>query len=591
MAAVSLCHPVHPARIWIAILALTLISPPISLAQGGARVPDTAQAVRWLDAAHGSLDPSAEDLRVPLALAYTRALRPRAALALSHAPAVLAVAACAAMTAGDTAASDTTFLLASDEATRGWLLAKLARRHLRVWWNKPPTADRVARSAHVTDRITWPDARVGAELFLAYHLIATAHDTLAARARLAGTRASYAAITDPLRRVEYASNIAWMEASIGDPAAARRLAWTVPEGGDRTGALSRVAAAFRARGLDPLPTLLEAESLARARRNPAARARALDLVIMGYDSVSDSAAIRRLRALRPSARPPLPLTRLDSARRSLEAGDTSGAELLVRTFPDPRSLGYRAAAMEALGLDYRREPASWGRAARLYRDAVVEARRIRDPNVRLFAIRGLAWMQEGLGSDSDTRRLPETSALQDSLLRDAEVTSALLPADDRVPILRALVTTWGLRAPAEARRLLGQLPTRSDSAEALKWMAIKIPTSKGLDSLRAQLNDPLAALTIAGVLATRPKLAAGTTVVASRRALLETAVLPRDTTLVRPLLASGVATSDTAWLTAWAAQQTTSPARVAAYRELGLQSLVGGGAWLWLGRPETCLDE
>jgi hypothetical protein len=247
--------------------------------------------------------------------------------------------------------------------------------------------------------------------------------------------------------------------------------------------------------------------------------------------------------------------------------------------------------MEGLGLDFRREPVAWGRAARLYREAVVEARRIRDRSVRVSALGGLAWMQQGLGSDADTRRLPEARAVQDSLLRDAEVTSALLHTADRVSILRGLVTAWGPREPAEARRLLGQLPTRSDSAEALRWMVYKSPTPGELATLRAQLDDPLANLVIAGVLASRSPLVRDTTVVATRRALLEDAVLPRDTTLVRPLLAAAVATSDTAWLTAWAAQQATSLARVAVYRELGLQALVGGGAWLWFGRPETCLDE
>jgi len=575
----------------IASVALTFMLPMGGLAQVRvAARPDTTQAVRWLDSARAALDSSAEDLRIPLALAYARAVRALDALALSHAPGVLAAAACASMTAGDTAASDTTFMLATDEETRGWLLARLARRHLRVWWNKPPTADRVRRAVHVTDRITWPEARVAAELFLAYHLVATAHDTLLAQARVAGTRASYAAITDPVRRAEYASGMAWTEASIGDPSTARHLALTVPQPGDRTWALSQVAVAFRTRGLDPRPVLVEAESLARTRRLPGARARALDAVIMGYDSIADTATIRRLRALRPAPRPPLPPTRLDSALMRLQAGDTAEAERLVRSVPDARRLGYYASALEALGRAYRTTPGTWPRAARLYREAVVEARRIRDASVRISVLQSLAWDQQSLGSDGDTRQLPESRALQDTLLRDAELTAAWLPTDSRVAVFRQLSAAWGTRSLTEARRLLGRLPSYADSAETLKWMAIKSPTAEALEAL-SNLGSPLARLVVAGVQARRAPTVPDTPRVAARRRMLVTATLPRDTVLVQPLLGSGMIAVDTAWLTAWAARQPTALARAAAYRALGLEALIGGSGWPWFGRSETCLDE
>jgi hypothetical protein len=153
------------------------------------------------------------------------------------------------------------------------------------------------------------------------------------------------------------------------------------------------------------------------------------------------------------------------------------------------------------------------------------------------------------------------------------------------------VSDWSLRSPAQARRLLGRLPTYADSAEALRWMAIKTPTSGGLDTMRAQLDNPLATLVIAGVLARRAPPGPDTTLVAARRALLRAAALPRDTALIRPLLGAAVVPADTAWLTTWAARQPTALARVVAFQELGLQGLLGGSSWPWFGAPETCLDE
>jgi hypothetical protein len=432
---------------------------------------------------------------------------------------------------------------------------------------------------------------VAAELSLAYHMGETARDTLAAKGRLARIRASYAAIADPVRRAEYAMGMAWVEAALGDPAIARNLARTVPDVGARIWSLSRVATAFRNRGIDPRPVLVQAESLAQTRRHPWARASALDMVILGYDSVTDRPTIRRLRTLRPAERQQLPAMRLDTAKMRLAAGDTAEAERLVRTLPDPRRIGYRASAMEALALTYRRTPRSWPRAAQLYRDAVVEARRIRDTSVRATVLASLAWEQQSLGSDSDTRRLPESKALQATLLKDSEVTTGFLPRNNRVAVLRGLTSAWGVRSPAEARRLLGQLPTYADSAEALKWMAIKLPTSGELHRLRTYLNDSLATLVIAGIMARRARPGADTALVTINRAVLKSTTLPRDTALVQPLIGAAVIAGETAWLTRWAALQPTALARVAAYRELGLQSLLGGSSSLWLGGPENCLDE
>ncbi len=591
MAAMIPAYPQRFRAVWTAGLALALVLPEVGLAQVGSAVPDTAKAVRWLEAARVALDPSAEDLRVPLALVFARAARPRDALALSHTPLVLATAACASIAVGDTAAADTTLQLEADTETRGWLQARLVRHHLRLWWNKPPTADRVQRAARLADSIGWPEARVAAELSLAYHMIDQAHDTLAAQGRLGGTRTSYAAIVDPVRRAEYASSMAWVEAAAGDTAIARDLTRRVPDVGNRTWSLSRVARAFRNRGIDPRPVLVEAESLALARRHSWARASALDMVISGYDSVADAATIRRLRTLRPADRQQLPPMRLDTARMKLADGDTTQAERLVRTLPDPRRLGYRAAAMEALALTYRRMPSSWSRSARLYRAAVAEARRIKDRSVRATMLTSLAYGQHSLGSDSDTRRLPGNRALQDTALKDAEVTAGFLPGNKRVEVFRALTSTWGQRSPAQARRLLGRLPTYADSAEALKWMAIRLPTSGELNRLRVDLDIPLATRVITSVLAARARSGADTALATFRREVLKGATLPRDTADVRSLLRAGVLAADTAWLTTWAALQPTARARVAAYLELGLQALLSGNIELWYGHRGNCLEE
>jgi hypothetical protein len=73
--------------------------------------------------------------------------------------------------------------------------------------------------------------------------------------------------------------------------------------------------------------------------------------------------------------------------------------------------------------------------------------------------------------------------------------------------------------------------------------------------------------------------------------VLKGATLPRDTADVRSLLRAGVLAADTAWLTTWAALQPTARARVTAYLELGVQSLLGAKTELWYGRRGNCLDE
>jgi hypothetical protein len=92
-------------------------------------------------------------------------------------------------------------------------------------------------------------------------------------------------------------------------------------------------------------------------------------------------------------------------------------------------------------------------------------------------------------------------------------------------------------------------------------------------------------------MARRARPGADTAFATVHRAVLNSTTLPRDTALVQPLLAAAMIAGDTAWLTTWAALQPTALARVAAYRELGLQSLLAGSSWLRLGHSENCLDE